>query len=180
MLGILTGARGQGIPLEWVAMPNSPDASIHSKHYPTGKFPAHGSMEVWAGGSVVTVHAHGPFNLEGVLAVNRARQEVITRKLLPARYAHITHCFNSMLISPEALAAYREGLVSAYSGKHAPLAVAWLAHDPVEGFDLLAPQYQAGFAAVGVPSRFFHDPEQAEAWIRQMLQEAPDPQPASV
>ncbi len=45
-------------------------------------------------------------------------------------------------------------------------------HGTVEGFDLLAPQYEAAHRSIGTLLRRFDAEEDALAWLREVLQQA--------
>lgn len=134
------------------------------------KFPPHGTIEVLSNGAVVHSRAEGPFNLEAILANNRARLEFLRSNPHINRFVNLAIIHKSVLASREALQAHREGLRQAYINNFLPpAAVAWVAVGDVEGFDLLAHAYIANFAAVDVPLCMFRDPALAEAWLAEYL-----------
>lgn len=115
--------------------------------------------------------AEGPFNLETILANNRARLAFLQEHSALGRFVNLAIIRKSVLAPPDALQAHRDGLREAYENTHhAPAAVAWLANGVVEGFDLLGPTFIANFAAVGIPMRLFREQTRAEQWLMEQLQ----------
>lgn len=135
------------------------------------RFSAHGHSEFFNNSNFLSSIGVGPFNVEGVLANNRARLEYFAQNPHDLPYVHLALCRNSILMSQEALHAHCIGLQDAFVNNYRPpVAVAWVADGAVEGFDLMASAYIRNFALVGIPMRLFRDHAQAEIWLMSILQ----------
>ncbi len=60
---------------------------------PQGRFKPVGRLEATQDGDIFFVQARGPFNSEGILAVNTVRMEMVKRHASKRPYAFLTHCY---------------------------------------------------------------------------------------
>ncbi len=144
--------------------------TTNSLDFAKGIFKPHGHIEIVGEGQIITSHLTGPFNIEGLQAMHRARLSFLKSYQPKQPWAVIVVCHGSVLISPEGLTLHQQHLVESYSQfPMRPRAYAWVANGHVEGFDLMSPTYIANFAAVGIPMQAFHDPVLAEQWLLGLL-----------
>jgi hypothetical protein len=145
------------------------NAKIKSAELAAGSFPPHGHTEFDVSGEIVIAHTTGPFNLEGILAHNRARLALLAAHPNTGPRCQMTVLHTSVMMAPDCLDAFRAGLHEAYAGPHRLTAIAWVPHGAVEGFAWMEKTYAAAYAEVGIPMRNFDNQEDAMAWLRQCL-----------
>ncbi|APW44220.1 STAS/SEC14 domain-containing protein [Rhodoferax saidenbachensis] len=146
---------------------------IKSAELAAGSFPPHGHTEFETLGEIVIAHTTGPFNLEGILAHNRARLALLAANPITTPQCLMTVLRTSVMMAPDCLDAFRAGLHEAYDGRPRLTAVAWVPDGPVEGFEWMEKTYAAAYAEVGIPMRNFSNQEEAMAWLRQCLAGTP-------
>ncbi len=148
---------------------------LDSNAYRAAGFAPHGMTEGWVEGDVIRTHTTGPFNIEGLAAIARMRQDLLKNWTVKGPFAFVVVWHRSMLCSPEALAAYTKD-VEAYAlyGVSKPSAVAWVADDSVEGRGFMRGKFTDLFAKAGMPFAMFASETEAEVWVRAQLAQASD------
>lgn len=141
----------------------------NSAEFATGVFRPHGHVDIWAEGSVVRLEARGPFNREGVLAMGLAMRDLFACVPIGGRFGDILVMHESLMASPDALAAFEDFLQAMSQAKTAPLAVAYVAAPEVEGRSLMLPIFAAIYARHGRRFAAFEQLAEAEAWVRAQL-----------
>jgi len=145
---------------------------LRSDDYASGRFAPHGRVEIWRDGSVIRLVAEGPFNVESVQAIGGAMAQLFAEAPPQGRFADILEFHGSILVTPDALAAF-DGFLSRMSqAKTAPLAVAYVIGPEVEGRDLMLPLFRRLYEKHQRRFAHFEDAAQAEAWVRAQLGEA--------
>ena len=122
-------------------------AELDTSHQPQGRFAPHGRIAGSLAGDVLLTVATGPFNLEGIEAYHRERAQFY-RQFAPVRpYVAVVRFEQSMLISPEALAAYMAGVRASLrlAESRPPVACAWVAARNLAGRSLLRPVFEEFF-----------------------------------
>jgi hypothetical protein len=135
----------------------------------SGLFKPHGRLALWHEGSVMYVHAEGPFNREAVLALGVAMQELY-QTLPPDRsFVYLLEFRSSLMASPEAMAAYGDFLKAMSLAKRAPKVVAFVVAPEVEGASLMLPLFARLYAEHGRQFAAFETIAPAEDWLREQL-----------
>lgn len=146
------------------------EVRLDTDDFAQGTFKPHGRSKIRSIGEIFSITTEGPFNLEAVEAVNRTRVALLESKPPTHAYVYINVFSNSVLMSPEALAAYQAGLQQAYGGSYLPpSAMAWVFPEGVEGGAIMKPLYEKLFAAVGIAFQIFQTAEAAQVWVQQVL-----------
>lgn len=152
--------------------PNGGPLQVTSNEVSTSRFAPHGEFQIQAQGDILFYDATGPFNLEALQALAAARVK-ITRQWKPARrVAAIVHWHGSALMSPEAFAAYSEGLARFNESANMPVALAWVASADVEGMSLMIAKFKHLFTQRKTNFRLFEEFEPARAWVDACLASA--------
>jgi hypothetical protein len=141
----------------------------NSAEFATGVFRPHGQVDIWADGSIIRLEARGPFNLEGVQAMGLAMRDLFASVPVDRRFGDIMVMHESLMASPDALAAFEDFLQAMSKAKTAPTAVAYVAAPEVEGRSLMLPIFAEIYARHGRRFAAFEQLEPAEAWIREQL-----------
>lgn len=134
-----------------------------------GKFKPHGRLEMTREGNLTISHAEGPFNLEAVKALDKARLAALANWEFVGRRATIIVFHSNMLMSPDALDAYAQGLLAHVATVNLPVAVAWVAAPNVDGRAIMMPHFAKIFAQIDAPWREFEDLNEAKAWVKSLM-----------
>lgn len=152
--------------------PNGDPLQVTSNEVSTSRFAPHGEFRIWVQGDILFYDATGPFNLEALHALAAARAK-ISRQWKPGRrVAAIVHWHGSALMSPEAFAAYGEGLAKFHERANMPVALAWVASADVEGMSLMIAKFEHLFTQRKTNFRLFESLEPARAWVDACLASA--------
>lgn len=146
--------------------------SVSSADVSTGRFAAHGTFKIWTDGDILCYDATGPFNLEALQALAAARSQIVAQWKPGRRVAALVHWHQSALMSPEAFAAYGEGLAKFHESANVPVALAWVAAPEVEGMGLMVDKFSTLFASHNTNFRLFATLGPALAWINTCLEQA--------
>jgi hypothetical protein len=152
-------------------MTTAPDnpLQVHSNDVSTGRFAPHGEFRIWTEGDILYYDATGPFNLEALHALAAARVKIVQQWKPGRRIAALVHWHKSALMSPEAFAAYGQGLERFHESVNLPVALAWVASPDVEGMQLMINKFEELFARRKTNFRLFDDLDAARAWVNQCL-----------
>lgn len=143
-----------------------------SNNYAENGFPPHGKTQVNAFGDVIRLNTHGPFNLEGVRAVNKARLAILEHAKIVRPYVFLNTWTGSMLMSPQCIREYIKGFSEAYTNRFPPpLAIAWVAPEGVDGAMFIGPILTPAFKNIGASFRIFDDLAAGEAWVSHFLKQ---------
>lgn len=137
------------------------------------RFKPHGRFELRLDGDIVIYRAEGPFNLEAVLALGKARQAVIADWGATGRRAAIVEFHTSMLMSLDALEAYAQGMRSHLAQAKPNVAVAWVVAPQLEGRSFMLPYFADIFASIHLPWQAFEHMAEAKAWVQTQLDARP-------
>jgi len=72
-------------------------------------------------------------------------------------------------MSPEAFAAYGQGLERFHESANLPVALAWVASPDVEGMQLMINRFEELFIRRKTNFRLFDDLDAARAWVNECL-----------
>lgn len=137
--------------------------------FAAGSFRPHGQVEIWTEGSVVRIEAQGPFNREAVQAVGRAMRDLFAERPVGRVFADILVMRDSLIASPDALAAFEQFLAAMSAAGFAPEVVAYVVAPEVEGRSLMLPLFTEIYARHGREFAAFECMAEAEAWVRERL-----------
>jgi hypothetical protein len=142
-----------------------------SDDYARGIFRPHGRVEVWRDGSVVRLFAEGPFNLETLQGMGEAMSELFAEVPPQGRFADILEMRTSIMASPDVMAAFAAFLSRMSAAKTAPVAVAFIVGQDVEGRDLMLPIFARIYAQHGRRFAVFESEADAVSWVQAQLAE---------
>ncbi|WP_296447892.1 hypothetical protein [Rhodoferax sp. UBA5149] len=134
-----------------------------------GNFKPHGRLDVHLEGDIVVYDAEGPFNLEAIVALGKARRAVVAEWGTEDRRATIVVFRTSMLMSPAALEAYEQGMQAHLAQVKPHVAVAWVVAPEVEGRSIMLPYFAKIFSRINVPWQAFEELHAAQVWARSRL-----------
>lgn len=136
-----------------------------SSQFDNTRFSAHGEYEIqWVDG-IYIVSVVGPMNLECIKAMGQARAAAFAERQDHAPIVGIAEFHNSMLMSPDALAAYSAGLEKDLQCYGQWAALAWVSLPDVDGRSIMEYLFSKVFAKYHVPWRLFEDMDAAKAWV---------------
>lgn len=128
-------------------------------------FRAHGRVEMSLSGKTIHVNARGPFNEELTTALATLEAEFLTNAASQGPFNEIVVFHESVLASPEVLAAHAQLLVMLKGAGLAHTATAYVIPDDLEGAAFTGPIAAKNYAAVEWPFKIFQHLEDAEIWI---------------
>ena len=147
------------------------DHQLNSLEFIKTNFAPHGQTRVQVGGSIFWLETIGPFNMEGVKAINALRLHILSQQSLTEPYAYINVWTGSLLIGRDALLEYAKGVEEAYRHRfQPPAAMAWVAGPEVEGAAIMESHLLKIFGSTGIPFRLFEDAQQARKWVEECLE----------
>lgn len=124
---------------------------------------------------MVRLDADGPFNKEVVIALGTTWRSLFAELPRRGAFASITVVRHSVLISQEVLDALGDFLRANTEAGQDAGAVAFVVAPDVEGRSLMLPMFAETYAAAGRRFAAFATEAEAEAWVRDRLQESPPP-----
>ena len=147
-----------------------PMSESHSTDdFSEGRFKPHGNIDVRVEGNICIFRAEGPFNMEAIVALGKARRAIVENWDNRGRAATIAVFHNSILMTSDALKAYSDGLKAHLTQVKPNVAVAWVVAPDVEGRALLLPYFAEIFANCNVPWQAFEELDAARAWVKARL-----------
>ena len=135
------------------------------RDFGAGKFRPHGELQMHLDGDIIIYTAVGPFNLEAIMALGKARRAGLARWQARSRKVSIAVFQNSLFMSQDALDAYATGLKRYFDDAPRAEAVAWVVPADVEGRSIMLPKFEHIFIDLGIPWRLFERLEDAKTWI---------------
>lgn len=136
--------------------------------FPDSKFRIHGRYELHLENGILVGTATGPFNLECLTAIVKARHAAIQEWKGDAQLQAITVFKSSMLMSPDALEAYSRGIERDFKNTGQLTSLAWVVGPEVEGRGVMMEHFAAIFARNQINWKVFDDLPSAVAWIGSM------------
>ena len=135
----------------------------------TSRYAPHGEFSLHIDGDIVFYDATGPFNLEALQALATARSTILADWAIERPVAGIVHWHRSVMMSPEAFAAYREGIAKYHENAKLPVALAWVAAADVEGMALMHQKFEKLFIERKTNFKLFDSLAPARAWVDEHL-----------
>lgn len=138
-----------------------------------GLFRPHGHIDVWREPPFVRLDAVGPFNVE-LLARYAAEMDAVYRAAAAdGPYVSLVRVSQSMLMSPDALAALAQSVKKIHEAGYGSTGVAYVVAADVEGRDLILPRLEKDiYMPARTPFSAFFDEAPARAWALERLAEA--------
>lgn len=134
-----------------------------------GLFVPHGHLEVWAEGRILHYCGHGPFNMELLEALDRTDRAMMQALALSGPFAIIAEIRESVLATPDALAALEASLAEQQRLGLASTAVAYIITPDVEGCQLMTAIFSRIYAAQQLAFRVFDNQAAARQWVETQL-----------
>jgi len=111
------------------------------------------------------LEATGPFNLELVIAADKAQEELYASLRNIGRWGTVLIFRESALASLDALAMISTTLLKRKSQGYVPVAVALVFGQEVEGANLMKAHYLNAYLQAGIECRIFDGEEPAKKWV---------------
>lgn len=137
-----------------------------SKNFDDGSFRAHGNFDAHIEDDVYICSVRGPLNLEGIIALGKARRACFAQVKYSETIPTIVVLSNSMLMSPEAFSVYAENLKRDLESKKSTLVMAYVVPNDIEGRTIMMPLFSKIFAENNITWQIFEDVEEAKVWIQ--------------
>ncbi|GGC70682.1 hypothetical protein [Undibacterium terreum] len=134
-----------------------------------GAFRPHGRVDVRIENGIIYSDAYGPFNIELIHALVRIQRRLVAQGKLTGPLGEVIHIFSSALAGREVVDVLTQAMDRANLEGRGRVGAAFLIGPEVEGISIMLPAILACYAKVGVPSRVFERLEDAENWIRGLL-----------
>lgn len=157
---------------------SSTPAPISTTDTHQGPFAAHGEFKLWVDGNILRYEARGPFNREALQALDVARGKLVAAWRPRGPVAAIVHWKESALMSPDAFAEYRAGLIRHQKAAKRPVALAWVAPPEVEGMNIMKDLFEDLFAERQTNYRLFDAEQPAQEWVNACLARARNKAPS--
>ena len=138
--------------------------------YPTGRFKAHGNMQLEQSGHLNILKATGPFNKELVVAADHAQEPLYEALLQKVHWGTVLIFCESALATPDAFEALTTILKKRMMQGYAPVAVALVFEPGVEGANLMKSLYLSAYKQAGIDGRVFSDVTAAKEWVGALIQ----------
>lgn len=136
---------------------------------PTGKFKAHGQVDIRMEGDLLHYIATGPFNKELLDCLAVAQLNFLQTALPTGAWVSICTMQESAVTSPEGLARYNEIMQTPKPAGLTPVATAFVIGPEVEGGKLMAPHYAKIYTDIGRPFQTFVTMAEARTWAQDMI-----------
>lgn len=136
-----------------------------SEEFHSGAFKPHGTMQLNRSGPLNILEAVGPFNLELVIAADRAQGQLYAALVEYERWGTILIFKKNALTSLEAIAEITSILVKRKKQGYVPVAVALVFSADVEGANLMKSHYLNAYLRAGIQGRIFDNEYKAMEWI---------------
>ncbi len=137
-------------------------------YYQQDQFRLHGRVEMHLNGQTICVNACGPFNIELTTALATLEGEFLSNVASQGPFFEIVTFTESVLASPEVMAAHGQLLVMLKGAGLAHKATAYVIPENLEGAAFTGPIAAQNYAAVDWPFKIFQSLEDAEQWIKSM------------
>lgn len=141
-------------------------ARSSTRDLPEAGFKSHGTMDLEFDGWVNVMEAHGPFNLELVVAAERAQAQLDPGIPADQRWGSMLVFKNSALASPEALKEIARIVQERVQRGLRPVGVALVFGPDVEGRLLMQGHFTKAYSDAGLVTQCFADQDTARAWLR--------------
>jgi hypothetical protein len=132
--------------------------------FETGRFPAHGRSTIQVKGDIVFQEHTGPFNAEFFRGLSSFRSKLHDSGDLPPVFGVVVTWHGSILMTPDALEAYRH-FTRGTRGR----VVAYVMAPDTEGMSVMLPTFRAIWAQLPREIELFGNREDASAWVRARL-----------
>lgn len=148
--------------------------NLHSStsQVPTGKFKAHGQVDIRMEGDLLHYIATGPFNKELLDCLAIAQLNFLQTAQPTGAWVSICTLRESAVTSPDGLARYGEIMRAPKPAGLTPVATAFVIGPDVEGGKLMAPHYAKIYANIARPFQTFLTMAEAQAWARDKIDRA--------
>lgn len=147
-------------------------APLHSTDHAKGRFAPHGAIQVWPEGSVIRYDVTGPFNIEGIKAFAHTIASLLDNWQPDGPHGSISFWHESMMASPDALAAYAHVLRSGRERYPKEVINVWFVPREIEGRLIMQSRWQNIYHENGYSLEIVHDETEARERIRTALIDA--------
>ena len=144
-----------------------------SDSFDNSKFKGHGLYELHIEDGILYADVAGPFNLEGMVALTKARAAAIAESGSRNLDGAVVTFRGSLLMSQEAIDAYARGVEDQIkAGTHVG-PIAWVADQAVEGKRMMVEKLKDIFATRAIAWKVFDDLASGSQWMQETLGEKP-------
>ena len=137
-----------------------------SKSFDDGSFRAHGNFDAHIEDNVYICSVTGPLNLEGIIALGKARRACFSQIKQSSIIPTIVVLSNSMLMSAEAFGVYAANLKHDLQCIKSTLLMAYVVPDDIEGRAIMMPMFDKIFSENNIVWQIFDNLNTAKAWIQ--------------
>lgn len=133
-------------------------------------FRPHGHIDVWREPPFVRLDASGPFNVELLARYAAAMDAVYRDAARDGPYVSLVRVAQSILMSPDALAALAASVKAIHGAGYGSSGVAYIVAADVEGRELMLQRLKSEvYVPAETPMAWFLDEPEARDWARLQL-----------
>ncbi|WP_394777499.1 hypothetical protein [Undibacterium sp.] len=137
-----------------------------------GSFRPHGRVDIRIVDPITYSEAYGPFNAELIHALIRVQRKLAVQATLQGPQGEIISIYDSALAGPEVIGIFTRALEAMLREGRSKVGAALLIGPDVEGITIMLPAILACYTKAGIPNRVFEKMEDAEIWIKGLIEAA--------
>lgn len=145
---------------------------LDTNSFANSRFSAHGRVRVDLRDNVIIYDVAGPFNLELIKAFAKTLGQLLKDWRPNGPFASLTFWHESLMATPDALAAYREVLRRNRDFYPKEVINVWCVPPTIEGRLIMEPVWLALYTEAGYPLEIVHDADVASERLRWHLDQA--------
>lgn len=134
-----------------------------------GTFRPHGRVDIRIENGLIYSDAYGPFNRELIHALVRIQRKLAAQGNLTEPHGEVISIFESALAGRDVVDILTRALQGMQRESRKKLGAAFLIGPEVEGVSIMLPAILSCYTNAGIPSRVFEKMEEAESWLRSLL-----------
>jgi hypothetical protein len=135
----------------------------------TGTFRPHGRVDIRVENNIIYSDARGPFNIELIHALVRTQRRLAAQGGLTGPLGEVIRISDSALAGRDVMNILMQAIQKTQQDGHRRVGAAFLIAPDVEGISIMLPAILSCYTKAGLPCRQFEKMEDAESWIRGLL-----------
>ncbi|MES2104081.1 MAG: hypothetical protein V4634_08685 [Pseudomonadota bacterium] len=144
-----------------------------------GAFRPHGRVDIRIENSIIYSDAYGPFNIELVHALVRIQHQLAAQGNITGPLGEVIRISDSALAGRNVVDILTKALERMRQEGRSRVGAAFLIGPEVEGISIMLPTILSRYTEAGIPNRVFEKMEDAESWIRSLLDAAREQAPSA-